>query len=202
MASQKCSKTVKAFCHSKRSSFVFIVEKTQTSRTSEIPDHKIWDLNPNLRSDILCCWGFSELIRKWQDECIYPKELRKKLKSENIYTIARIFFYFLNFFVGLHSNFYFLIGQTLFPTTKILKIWLLVYGMVIQHKIMNDFCFLCKTARKPKVILITSGWHNYYIEFCSTETISCCCITIRHSFFCSTFLTCSQIFSSLCSSFL
>ena len=43
-----------------------------------------------------------------------PQKIMKKIKKiieiENIYTIGNIFFWFLNFFVDLYLNFYFLIG--------------------------------------------------------------------------------------------
>ena len=59
---------------------------------------------------------------------------------ENIYTISRIFFYFPYFFVGLHYNFYFLIGQTLFSTTKIHSIRLGANGIGDMFP-KNRVCF-------------------------------------------------------------
>ena len=50
-----------------------------------------------------------------------PQKIMKKIKKitkRKIFIQLAGFFYFPNFFVSLHSNFYFLIGQTLFSTQK------------------------------------------------------------------------------------
>ena len=60
------------------------------------------------------------------------QKIQKKLFFWEIcINLLREFFIFSDFMGGLHSSFYFLIGHNLFLTTKIPKIFLLVYGMVV-----------------------------------------------------------------------
>ena len=81
------------------------------------------------------------LLEQWATRK-FKKKILKNCKKKFFIVIFLLFFKaFSDFSWGLHSPFYFLIGQNLFLTTKIPIIWLLVYGMVVVT-IYYSLCYL------------------------------------------------------------